>query len=337
MILKSISAVLQAASGKNGIAGMKSILEHAEQEVMQMGELVPAGEEAVARLETAPPGGGVNLMMQGMPLRQKASVLPIMLGMANTIITCGNYMLDELTPTRSHADTAVWRQIETLAKEYGAVEVGFTQISEQDIFKGFAIPYRNAVVFTIDMDKAAIDTAPSYESLLEILRTYHSLGQVALRLTDYLRDLGFGAYPGFPVGGLVDYVRVAADAGIGAIGYHGLLISPTVGARQRINVVFTNMEVPETAVNPHEWVLDFCAKCHKCVRSCPPQAIFTTAPVNPVTGRKQTIHYDKCVDYYGRHQGCGICLDVCPFSQAGYDKIKRGFMKAQTKKEKVAV
>jgi len=28
-------------------------------------------------------------------------------------------------------------------------------------------------------------------------------------------------------------------------------------------------------------------------------------------------------------QGCAVCVSVCPFSQAGYDKIQGGFLLAQ--------
>ena len=201
-----------------------------------------------------------------------------------------------------------------------------------NIFKDFAIPYQNAVVFTIDMEKEAIDTAPSYDTLIEVMRTYGALGHLAVKVSDHLRKLGYGAYPGSPMGGVVDYVRVAQDAGIGAIGYHGMLISPTEGTRQRINVVFTNMEIPEPQPNPHRWILDFCAMCQRCVRSCPPKAIYTSAKADPMSGRKKTVHFDKCVTYFGENQGCAVCVKVCPFSQAGYDKIQSGFLLAEAKR-----
>ncbi len=177
-------------------------------------------------------------------------------------------------------------------------------------------------------------SAPSYDALIEVIRTYASLGKLALKLSDYLRAEGYGAYPGFPIGGLVDYVRVGQDAGIGAIGYHGMLISPNEGTRQRVGIVFTNMAIPEPEPNPHEWILDFCAKCQKCVRSCPPGAIYTEANAQPETGRKPTLHYQKCLDYYGANQGCAVCVNVCPFSQAGYEKIESGFLLAQARRQK---
>ena len=328
MNIKVIIGIARAMLGKGGIRGIRGIFEQAEAEVAQLGDLIQAGNHAVERLDTAPPGRGVNVMVRDMPWHQKRHFIPILFRVLNSVATCGQYMMDSLEPVQEAADDTVWNAVRAIAKECGAVEVGFARIDEQDIFKDYAIPYRNAIVFTSPMNKAAIDTAPSYQTLFEVINTYADLGQMAIRLTDYLREQGYGAYPGFPIGGLVDYVRVAQDAGIGHTGYHGLLISETEGTRQRINIVFTNMEIPEEKPNSHDWILDFCAMCNKCVRDCPPGAIYTDAPVNPDTGRKATLHYQKCVDYYGENMGCAVCVKVCPFSQAGYDKIQGGFLKA---------
>lgn len=326
MAIVNMVRLLRAMAGAGGI---ETFRDAAEQEVMRLGQLIPASPHAVERLNTSPPGGGVNTMVRTMPLKTKMRLAPVLLRTMNAVTRCADYMKDKFVPTRSNADAAVWEAIRAVAKKNGAVEVGFAHISEDDIFQGYSIPYRNAIVYTVDMDKTVINTAPSYDALIEVLSTYASLGKVASTLTDYLRNRGYGAYPGFPIGGLVDYVRVAQKANLGAIGYHGMLISPGDGTRQRINVVFTNMEMPQPEPNPHMWILDFCAKCQKCVRSCPPKAIYTTAKANPTTGRKPTVYYKKCLDYYANNQGCAVCVKVCPFSQAGYEKIQRGFLKIQ--------
>jgi epoxyqueuosine reductase QueG len=39
----------------------------------------------------------------------------------------------------------------------------------------------------------------------------------------------------------------------------------------------------------------------------------------------QCIDHDACRDYFATHYGCAICLASCPFSQAGYEKIKTRF------------
>jgi ferredoxin len=46
-------------------------------------------------------------------------------------------------------------------------------------------------------------------------------------------------------------------------------------------------------------------------------------------GRIAAIDADKCGPYMAANHGCGVCIAVCPFSLAGYEKIQAGFLKAQ--------
>lgn len=310
-----------------GAGNISTLRDEAEAELQHIAGMIQPGANAVERLDTAPPGKGVNEMMQKLTLSHKLSLIPTLLHTMNTMTQCAETMKHPQNPTQQTADGTFLAQIEQFARKNGAIEVGFVRIPPDDIFEGYALPYQNAIIFTVDMEAEAINTAPSYEALREVLKTYGALGELALKLSNYLHENGYGAYPGFPIGGMVDYVRVAQAAGIGAIGYHGLLISPSDGTRQRINVVYTNMDAPDVEEYAHDWVLDFCAVCNRCVRECPPSAIYTDGETNPVTGRKATLHYDKCLDYYADNHGCAVCVKVCPFSHAGYDKVKSGFMK----------
>lgn len=321
--LQNTANIIRAFAG----GGITQFREAAEAELQNLTDTFHPGTHAVERLDTAPPGKGVNVMMKKLSPVEKLNLLPVLLGTMNTMSRCGFSMRDKLVSTQQTADSTMYEKIEDLARESGAVEFGFARIDQNEIFQGYEIPYRNAIVFTVDMAEEAINTAPGYPALREVLLTYGRLGQIALKLTAFLREQGYGAYPGFPIGGMIDYVRVAEDAGIGVIGYHGLLISPSDGTRQRINVVYTNMEVPTQEANPHEWVLDFCAKCNRCIRECPAQAIYADGAVDPVTGRKSTLHYEKCLDYYAENHGCAVCVKVCPFSQAGYEQVQAGFFK----------
>lgn len=35
-------------------------------------------------------------------------------------------------------------------------------------------------------------------------------------------------------------------------------------------------------------------------------------------------------------RGCGVCIAICPFSLAGYEKIQAGFLKAQAVRQPAA-
>ena len=54
-----------------------------------------------------------------------------------------------------------------MAAEHGATAVRYVLVPDDCVFAGKAIPYRNAIVFTVKMDKPALDTAPSFEAFLE--------------------------------------------------------------------------------------------------------------------------------------------------------------------------
>ncbi|MEY3990015.1 MAG: hypothetical protein RI985_1096 [Chloroflexota bacterium] len=227
--------------------------------------------------------------------------------------------------TRNQIESSQLRELEQLARSLGAKDIGYVDVPSHLIFKGKRLPQRHAIVFTVEMKKELIATSPSFESMHEVSSAYKNLAVIGWNITQFLRKRGFAAYPGTALGGLTDYPHVAELAGLGAIGYHGLLISPSDGARMRINVIYTNIEnLPTSTTNPHQWVRDFCAMCRKCVRSCPVDAIFEQ-PQPRTGGGHQTIDHATCRDYFTRNFGCGVCMAVCPFSQAGYERIKQNF------------
>jgi ferredoxin len=216
-------------------------------------------------------------------------------------------------------------EIERELRGMGACDVGYARVPAASVFAGHPIPHENAIVFTVEMDAEPIRTAPSFDCQVEVMAGYARLAKIARRLAALLRADGFSAYPGTALGGTTDYVQLGELAGLGAIGYHGLLITPQEGSRVRIGVVYTNVvDLPFDRPNAHAWVRDFCAMCRKCVRACPVDAIFD-APRVRAEGRHQTIDHGRCRDYFLANFGCGVCLAVCPFSVAGYEAIQERF------------
>ena len=230
-------------------------------------------------------------------------------------------------PSKDEASPEFIAELERMALEAGAQDIAYVKVPNNAIFKDKGIPHGYALVFTVKMDKEPIDTSPSFESQYEVARGYKNLAVVGNKLAKRMREEGFGAYPGTALGGVTDYVHLAELAGLGAIGYHGLLISPHDGARLRINTIYTNitnLPIRDPGENEHLWVRDFCAMCKKCVRSCPVGAIYDE-PKPRGDGGMQSIDHDSCRDYFTANFGCAVCLKVCPFSQVGYDKVKAGF------------
>lgn len=307
-----------------------------------MAKLVKYVENQAATIDTAVYGG--EHARQRMPLpeeygaKRNTSDLPKLFPQIRRLAkgVFGSYWHYKFysKAEKSEATPAFLARLEAFARQNGAIAIGYASITPDLIFKDFVVPYQNAIVIISEMRKEQFITAPSVESMIEVARAYADTTLLANQLSMYLRQHGFSAFSGISMGGSVDHTRLAEKAGLGKIGYHGSLISPQHGARLRINVVYTNIEnLPYPTKNDHDWVLDFCAMCNKCIRKCPPKAIRQN-PEPDADGRISAINASKCGPYMAANHGCGICIAVCPFSLAGYEKIKKGFFRAQTKRFK---
>ncbi len=217
--------------------------------------------------------------------------------------------------------------IKNYAIKLGAMHFGVTKVAKEMIFSNHAILFENAIVFSMEMDKKAINKAPHKDTGHEVHKTYYRLGKIVNKVANYMRSLGYDAQANSPLGGDVNFVTLAKAANLGEIGNHGLLISDVVGPRQRLAAVFTSASIAELEVNSKEdfsWINDFCIKCQKCVRNCPGKAIYENASKDNLDKR---IDFIKCALPFGTTQGCSICIKVCPFNNVPYSKIKTSFSK----------
>jgi epoxyqueuosine reductase len=234
---------------------------------------------------------------------------------------------------KSTISPEVLQEFETHAKSLGIGAIGYAKLPRQLVFKDRAVLYDNVIVILKEMDKDKIAQAPSIATFKMVFETYDSLGKIANILTEYLRELGYGAQGGHPLGGLVLYPPLAAAAGLGWMGRHGLLISPQFGPRQRIGAIFTSIDnLPFSESNPHEWVRGFCEKCGRCIRTCPPKAILER-PVIHESGRKTHIIREKCLPVFVSQEGCTVCVKECPFSRGSYENIHKSFKSAKPGKQ----
>lgn len=272
--------------------------------------------------ESPTPGLHPSLTTLGPRQRLRAArhMLPVL-----RRVRAGARMYDRAPrPTRHVIEASVLDDVVGRARALGMRDVGYVRIPRTSIFAGKQVPHEHAIVFTVEMDAEPLATSPSLEAQLEVMDGYGRLARIANSIAADLRAHGCSAYPGTALGGTTDYVQLAELAGLGAIGYHGLLIAPGEGARVRIAVVYTNVtNLPFDRPNPHAWVRDFCALCRKCVRACPVGAIEREPQARPAGYR--SIDRGACRDYFTENYGCGVCLVVCPFSQAGYAAIEARF------------
>jgi Pyruvate/2-oxoacid:ferredoxin oxidoreductase delta subunit len=216
-------------------------------------------------------------------------------------------------------------ELEAFAKNLGVAEIGYTVVNPRYIFRGFRILFPNAMVFTIEMNRDKIRQAPSLPSYIEIWRTYYEVGVIVNKVADFLRQHGFNAHAGPAVGGDVNYIPVAIDAGLGISGKSGMLITRHSGPRVRLAAVYTDIEnLPFSQENQHSWVRDYCETCNICIQKCPAKAIY---PVTKVLadGGPSFIDPTQCALPFSNDDGCTLCIKFCPFSNVSYDKLKTKF------------
>ena len=329
MFSQLASLLLPRGGNERTKPSLDGILAQADQHVFNLETRIAPVPESRPRTPFDSNLPREQVSMLNFSARQRLKILPKAVPLfAN--MQRGARLYDQAFPaTKSEASPDFIARLETKARAAGARDIAYVQVPRNAIFRDKGIPAEYAILFTVEMDKDPIATAPSFQCQLEVMDGYKRMSSIAIKLTHFLRRNGYAAYPGTALGGLTDYVYLAELAGLGAIGYHGLLISPGEGARLRINTIYTNItNLPTLQAqgkeNEHLWVRDFCAMCRKCIRQCPVDAIFDQ-PRPRGDGGMQTIDYAACRDYFTANYGCAVCLAACPFSQVGYEAVKARF------------
>lgn len=213
--------------------------------------------------------------------------------------------------------------LEEFTLSLGVSKIGFTKVNPNFIFEGFEILCDTALILAMEMDRDKVKRSPSIEFAEEIYRTYDELGIAVNKIAEWLRVRGFDCHASPAIGGDVNTVPVAQDAGIGCIGKNGILVTPEFGPCVRLAAVFIDVDnLPINQVNEHIWLRDFCETCNRCVKSCPAGAILET-PIKLTDGTERYIDPEKCAVPFS--EGCSTCIKTCVFTQGGYEKIKKNY------------
>ncbi len=222
-----------------------------------------------------------------------------------------------------------------IKNELGMDAWGVCEFNSTEIYQGNGIPYKNVIVMSRNMDekKFEFNSLPNMDCQMEVLKIYGDTGIAALKVTELLRSLDYGAVPNHSLGGNVDYTKAGLKANLGFVGKHGMLITDKNGPCNRLSIVYTSIENLSDYLNndvDHSWGYEFCAKCGKCVRECPYDAIYSESKVDEF-GHVECISNEKCNSGFS-YYGCGKCIGCCPFTTVGYDKLKSVYMKKEGRK-----
>lgn len=298
-----------------------------EQRVVDMPAAVRGDENSPSRFSI--PRASIALEDDRFPLPGFPNSVPQMAGSTFNIRKSIFDLEKNPANGKKRFDDPTIDELRDFAISVGASTIGYCKVPQEWVFRNLAIRYTNAIVLTLEMDKARMDVAPNQDTAVMVHETYNQLGQVANKIAEWLRAHGFAAHAGHPLGGLALYPPMAQSAGLGWRGMSGLLITPEFGPRVRLAAVFTEIEnFPVHKDDEHKWILDFCQTCKRCLRECPANA-FYDEPINQNNGLVTVLDNARCFPYFARNHGCSVCIKVCPFNQQEYNKIKTGFMTKQ--------
>ncbi|MBY8985991.1 MAG: reductive dehalogenase [Candidatus Lokiarchaeota archaeon] len=245
--------------------------------------------------------------------------------------------------------------IKKAAKFYGASLVGIADVDDKWIYKtGFKRPdevseaeakqdirggtatdsiyeqpielpdgINKVIVMAIEMDQYGISTAPTQPAAAAAALAYSKMAFVIACLGEFIRNLGYRAIQCGNDTALS--IPLSVDAGLGALGRLGLLITPEFGPRVRICKVYTDL--PLISDNPNlkfiNRITKFCRNCLKCAESCATNAIskekdpsFKCYNISNNPGvKKYYIDGEKCFEFWVENSSdCGNCIAACPFS-----------------------
>ena len=212
-------------------------------------------------------------------------------------------------------DTAEMAEaIKQCAMDFGAGAVGIAPLTEKALYQGHDPGYPNAIVVLMPMSSEEMAFVTSDRAGAETMRAYMEITRTVIKLAEHIRAMGWRARAYAEAADIL-HIPLAIDAGLGQLGKHGSLICKEFGSSMRIATVLTDLplshDVPiDIAVD------DLCIGCRRCTLDCPVDAIADQKQM--VRGEeKWYVDFDKCAPYFTHTVGCGICIEVCPWTIPG--------------------
>ncbi|WP_053001217.1 4Fe-4S dicluster domain-containing protein [Kosmotoga pacifica] len=233
----------------------------------------------------------------------------------------------EKKPTKTSVEPEqISGRLKELTLYYGAKHVGIAKMQDYHYYshRGRLLEYYGdevkdllpyGIAFTVEMKREGVEKAPLIPEIIESSRAYVEAAIIGMQLAYFIRELGYSARVHMDGNYLVIAPLVAQDAGIGVIGRHGLLITPTYGTSVRLGVVTTDLPlVPDDRFEID--IAKFCEICGVCASVCPGRAI-PTGSRKFINGElRWQIEQEKCYAFWRKvGTDCGVCMKTCPFGK----------------------
>ncbi len=220
------------------------------------------------------------------------------------------------------------KKVKKVARFFGASLVGVAPLNEKWLYKDVKLPegIDKAIVMIVEMDRDGVATTPTLPASAATGLGYSKMAFLISLMGEFIRNLGYKAVQAGNDTALS--IPMAIDAGLGALGRNGLLITPEYGSRVRICKVFTDMPLETDIPNKKfiDYLSNFCKHCLKCAEACENEAIsFDIGPTfrgktlsNNSGVEKYYINPEKCFEFWAENNSdCSTCILTCPFSEIG--------------------
>jgi len=213
---------------------------------------------------------------------------------------------------KTETNPEFWQEFEKKAKDMGVDLIGYTPVNPNFVFKNMNIYGKNAIVLGQELLWPEIKKAPDMDCGIECFRVYQELGDSTLKLTEYLKELGYKSEAHHPFGGKLLFPYHAVAAKLAIKGQNGLAITPEFGPRQRWGIITTDADIPKSPERDLSEMKNFCERCGACVKACKGNAALVD-PIEKVEGSGVITHIDrsKCIESLLNNSYCSVCLKVC--------------------------
>ncbi len=217
--------------------------------------------------------------------------------------------------------------IKYIARFYGAVDVGITQLQPYHYYIhagrhaevwGDVIEeeHSTAIVIIVAMDTVHIKQAPALPAALEASHQYVEAAKIANVIAQYIRSFGYDARAQTDGNYQVCCVPLAIDAGLGELGRLGIYMHPVYGPCVRISVVTTDLELVLDRKKDLSYIAHFCQVCKKCAQHCPSRSIPMDEEPQSRGFRHWSIDQEKCFSLWKTYgTDCAVCVKVCPYTK----------------------
>ena len=214
-LLRQIMKIILSRGKNREAPSMDAVLNHMDRHAKDIDAAVLPVPESKPRTRFDSGLPIEKMSMANLQPRQRMQAMSKVIPLVMNMNRAAHMYDDGFIPTNNTASPEFIAALEQMAHHWGAKHIRYVEVPPNALFQGKKLPAKYAIVFTVEMDKAPIDTSPSWTSQHEVMRGYKNMAVISNKLAKHLRANGYAAYPGTALGGCD---RLCVLGGVGRAG-----------------------------------------------------------------------------------------------------------------------